>query len=460
MKIPKDRRKLLATESIPKLLLKLSVPASFGMIAQALYNIVDAIFIGRGVGALGIAGIAVAFPIQMLIMGIAQVIGIGSASLISRSLGQNNIEDAEKTLGNLFSLDFIMGILITIFGLIFLEPILSAFGATKGIMPYAHDYMSIILWGTLFTMFSMSANNVVRAEGNAKTAMLTMFIGAALNVAMDPIFIFGLHMGMKGAALATILAKVATSIWLLSYLFSGKSLMRFHIKYLKLFKHIINEVFAIGISSFVRTASGSLLAGILNHLLVRYGGNIAITIYGLSNRLMSFFFMFIMGIGQGFQPIAGFSYGAKNYKRTKQSIYYAILYSTIVATIGMIVLEFFAPQLLSMFTKDKGLIEASIKPLRIMSVLFPVMGFAVIVSTLFQAIGRALPALLLSLSRQMLFLLPLALILPPIYGLNGIWFSFPGAGILNFILCLIMLILEIKKINRMEKPQVQEIESI
>ncbi len=446
----KDRQKMLANENISKLLLKLSIPASFGMVAQALYNVVDAIFIGRGVGPMGIAGIAVAFPIQMLIMGIAQVIGIGSASLISRSLGKNNIDDAEKTLGNLFSLTLISGILITIFGLIFLDPILKLFGATDAILPYSHSYMSVILFGSLFSIFSMSANNVVRAEGNAKVSMLAMFIGAILNMALDPLFIFGFHLGIKGAAIATVLSKVVTTIWLLNYIFNGNSLMRFHLKNLKLFKNIITEIFAIGISSFVRTASGSILAGILNHLLVFYGGNIAITIYGLTNRLTSFFLMFVMGVGQGFQPIVGFNYGAKNYKRTKQSIYYAILYATIISTAGFAILQLFAPQLLSMFTKDASLISNSIAPLRIMSLLFPVMGFTIIVSTLFQAIGKAVPALILSLSRQILFLLPLVLILPKFYGLNGIWLSFPGAGIFNFILCTVMLFFEIKKIKEIE----------
>ncbi len=443
-----DRSKMLAEEKVGSLLFKLSLPAAVGMIAQSLYNVIDAIFIGRGVGPMGIAGVAIDFPIQLLIMAMAQMIGIGAASIISRSLGNQDRERAEKTMGNLFSLAILTGVLITIFGLWFLGPLLVLFGSTKGILPYARDYMSVIFFGTLFMIFGMSTNNVVRAEGNAKVAMGTMLLGAGTNTVLDPVFIFGLHMGMQGAALATIISQMATFTWLVQYFLSGKSVMKFHFKNLKFDRSIVKETFSVGLSAFVRQSSGSILAGILNHTLAFYGGNLAITIYGLINRLLSFFLMPAFGIGQGFQPIAGFSYGSKRYDRTKKSIYLAIIVASVITTTGFLIMELFATQLIGMFTTDRSLISASVGPLRIMILMFSFVGFMTIVSTLFQAIGKAIPAFILSMTRQIIFLIPLVLILPRFMNLSGVWISFPLASFFTMILTIVMFVIEMKNLKR------------
>lgn len=438
---------ILENEGIGSLLLKLSFPAAVGMIVQALYNVVDAIFVGRGVGPMGIAGIAISFPIQILIMAVSQMVGIGASSIISRSLGAKDKEKAEKTLGNAFSLSLLIGLLITIFGLLFIDFLLNAFGSTETILPFAKDYMRVILFGTIFTTFGMALNSVVRAEGNAKIAMWTMLIGAISNIILDPVFIFVFHMGIKGAAIATVISQFITFIWLLIYYLSGKSVMRVFIKNFKIDFFIAKETFAIGLSSFIRQVTASLMVAILNHVLAFYGGDIAITIYGLVNRLASFALMPTFGIAQGFQPVAGFSYGAKRYDRTKQSIYLASIGASLVAFGGFLIMELFPSQLVSLFTTDQSLINMTVTPLRLVVSMFPLVGFLSIVATLFQAIGKALQAFILSMARQIIFLIPLVLILPKFFNLPGVWYSFPIADFLTALVSFFYLIPEIRKLN-------------
>jgi len=442
------RSKMLANDSIGSLLFKLSLPAAIGMIVQALYNVVDAIFVGRGVGVMGIAGIAIGFPIQLAVMAIAQTIGIGAASIVSRSLGARNMERAEKTMGNAFSFAFILGAAVMIFGLIFIDPLLALFGSTKTILPFAKAYLNVILFGSMFITFNMSMNNVVRAEGNAKIAMGTMLIGAITNMILDPIFIFGFNMGIRGAALATVIAQGVTFVWLMYYFLSGKSVMKFHIRHLKPDKGITTEAFSIGASSSVRQMSGSVLVAILNHTLAIYGGDISIAIFGLINRLAMFALMPAFGVAQGFQPIAGFSYGAKRYDRTKKSLHLAIVVATIITTTGFLIMMLFSSQLIGLFTTDQDLIASGIMPLRIIILTFPFIGFMTIVSTLFQAIGKPVQALILSMARQIIFLIPLVFILPRFFKLSGVWYSFPLADFLTMILSVVLFINEVRIMNK------------
>lgn len=439
--------KMLENKSIGKLLLSLSIPAAIGMIVQSLYNIVDAIFVGRGVGAMGIAGIAISFPIQIIIMALAQLVGIGSASIISRVLGASNLEKAERALGNAFSLSFIIGFIVMIFGTIFIDKLLLVFGATKTILPYAKSYMSIILFGAIFSIFGMALNSVVRAEGNARIAMLTMIIGAISNIILDPIFIFVFNMGIRGAAIATVIAQSFTFIWLLVYYLRGKSVMKLKLKNFIFDRSITLETFAIGVSSFVRQVSASLMIAILNHSLAFYGGDIAITIYGILNRLSSFAILPAFGVAQGFQPIAGYSYGAKRYDRTKRSIFLASFFASGVTTFGFLVMFMFPKQLIGLFTRDMILINMSILPLRYIVLAFPLVGFIAIAATLFQAIGKAFESFILSMARQIIFLIPLVIIMPRFIGLPGIWYSFPIADFLTGVLSFAYIIPEIKKLN-------------
>jgi putative MATE family efflux protein len=439
-----NHSEMLANEKIGRLLFKLSAPAIVGMIVQALYNLVDAIFIGRGLGVLAIGGIAIVFPIQMLIMAVAQTIGIGGASIISRSMGSGDIKRAEKTMGNVFSLVVIISVVVTVFGSIFILPILKLFGATENILPYSLEYLRIIFLGTIFFTFAMATNNVVRAEGNAKVAMFTMLISAGLNIFLDPIFIFGLKMGVAGAALATVIAQATTAIYLVYYFLSGKSEMRFHSKDLKLNRDILKETFAIGAAAFFRQVAGSIMAVILNNLLVFYGGDISIAVFGVINRLLMFTFMPMFGIVQGLQPIVGFNYGAKQFRRVKEAIDLSILITTIMSTLGFLILMSSPHVLLGIFNKDMNFINHGKHAIRIIVLAFPLIGFQIVGASMFQAIGKAVPSLILSMSRQILFFIPLVLILPLFFQLNGVWLAFPAADILSFLITLILFAREMK----------------
>ncbi len=443
-----ERSEMLANETIGKLLFKLSTPAMIGMIVQALYNLVDTIFIGRGVGVLGIAGVTIVFPIQMIIMSISLTIGIGGASIISRSLGAKNIQRAEKTMGNIISVVFVLSIIVMILGNIFIVPLLNLFGATDAILSYSKDYLRIILFGTVFFSFAMSSNNIVRAEGNAKVAMYTMLISAVLNIILDPIFIFSLNLGIKGAALASVIAQAVTAVYLLYYFLKGKSEMKIHIENLKPDFRLLSEIFAIGSASFFRNVAGSLMAIILNNLLSLYGGDVYIAVFGVVNRLIMFIFMPMFGIIQGMQPIVGFNYGAQRLDRVKQVLKISVLTTTIISTVGFLFLMIFPEFFISIFNSDVQLIEIGKKALRIIVLAFPLIGFQIVGASLFQAVGKAVPSLILSMSRQILFFIPLVLILPLFFKLNGIWFAFPIADFLSAIVTFIMFSKEIKLYNK------------
>lgn len=438
------RSQMLASEKVGTLILKLSVPATIGMVVQALYNVVDAIFVGRGVGTLGLAGITIVFPIQIFVMAVAQLIGIGAGSIVSRSLGERNYDKANKTLGNAMFLALAGGFIMSVSVLIFKNSILKGFGSSETILPYAREYLTYIMLGTTFVTFGMALNSVVRSEGNAKIALYTMLLGAGLNMVLDPFFIFGLKTGIKGAAIATVISQFATFAWLLVYYLSGKSSVKLIFKNIRIYWKITVEIVSIGFSAFVRQVSASFIMTIINKTLAFYGGDMAITTYGLLNRLASFAIMPSFGVSQGFQPIAGFSYGAKRYDRTIRSIYYGNLFATATTTFGFLIMMIFPKPLISLFTKDSLLITQTINPLRLVVLMFPFVGFTVIVATLFQAIGKPLQAFILSLSRQVIFLVPLILLLPKYLGLTGVWISFPIADILTVIVSLFFFLGEIK----------------
>lgn len=452
-----ERNEMLGNESIGKLLMRLSVPATIGMIVQALYNLVDTIFVGQGVGIMGIAGVSVAFPIQMIIMSFAQMFGIGGASIISRSLGAKDLNKAEKTMGNVFSLVIIISAIITILGSIFVEPLLILFGATEDILPNAVEYISVILMGTIFFSFAMASNNIIRSEGNAKIAMNTMLISAGLNVILDPIFIFdiipiinvpGLNMGTRGAAMATVIAQATTAIYLIFYFLRGKSIVKFKINNLKLEIRLAIEIITIGLSSFTRSVAGSLFAIVINNSLAIYSGSLAIAVFGVINKLIMFTLMPMLGIVQGLQPIIGYNYGANKPDRVKEALKAGIKIATIISTMGFVTLMFFTDTMISIFNNDAELIEMGTHALRIVVLVLPVVGFQVVGSGYFQAIGKATPALILSMSRQLLFLIPLILILPKFFGLEGIWVAFPIADILSISLTFIVLMRDMRSLDK------------
>jgi len=438
---------MLGNEKISKLLFNLSLPATIGMIVNALYNLVDTIFVGRGVDPLAIGGLTIAFPIQMIIMAFAQMIGIGAASAISRSLGANDIEKADSIAGNAFLSIVVLSSITVMFGLIFIDPLLKLFGATETLLPYAKDYLSIIFLGSIFFSFAVASNNLIRAEGNAKVAMMTMIIGTGLNIILDPIFIFALKMGVKGAALATILSQFISFIYVLKYLYSGNSSLKVKPHHLKPDKLILREIFAVGSSAFARQVAGSFLAIIINNSLKVYGGDSAITIYGIVNRLIMFLFMPLFGVIQGMQPIAGFNYGANKIDRVKEVVKLSIITTTVLATFGTLIAELFPGFIMRMFGIEGALLADGIVALRIIVAMIPIIGLQVVGATLFQSIGKAIPSLVLSLSRQVLFFIPLVLILPRFFGVLGIWMTFPAADLLATIVTSILVKKEMNKMT-------------
>ncbi len=438
----------LGTEKIGKLLFQLSLPAIVAMTIQALYNLVDAIFVGQGVGSIGIAGISVAFPIQIFRMGVSQTIGMGGASVISRSLGSDNSEKANKTLGNIISLIVITSIIITVLGILFLDPLMILFGANEEILPYATDYGRIIILGTIIMSWTMAMNNIIRSEGKAKVSMVVMLIGAVSNIILDPIFIFVLNMGIAGAAYATIIAQSLGGILILFYLFKGKSDLKFQVKNLFLDIKIIGEITAIGISSFVRQVSGSLLMIILNNLLKKYGGTEGITIFGMIHRLVMFALMPLFGLAQGQQPIVGYNYGAKQYKRVTLTMKKTILFSTIMCSVGAIVMLLIPGQLLSLFSSDTNLINEGVFALRIFVICFALIGFQVVGTTMFLSIGKAFEALILAMSRQLIVLIPVILITSYLFQMLGIWIAFPISDGVAFLITLLLYKKQMKKFKK------------
>ena len=449
---------MLENQKISKLLIKLSLPATVAMLVNALYNIVDAIFIGRGIGFLGIGGLSIAFPVQMVIMAIAQMIGIGAASVMSRSLGAKNDERAYRVTGNAFLSVAILGFLICAFGLIFIDPLLRIFGAKDILFPYAKDYLQVVLIGSIYFPFVVTCNNLIRAEGNAKAAMFSMIIGAILNIILDYIFIFPMGMGIRGAALATIISQFVSLVYVLYYIYSGQSTMKVKIHHLKPDFSIIYEILTVGFPSFARQVAGSLIVVILNNSLGFYGGELAISVYGVVNRVIMFLFMPLFGIVQGMQPIVGYNYGAKRIDRVKEVLKVSIIATTVMATLSTLVGQIFPELIISLFNDDPQLIKDGVFALRIVISMIPIIGVQIIGAALFQSLGKAIPSLFLTLSRQVLFFIPLVLILPRIYnlGILGIWLSFPIADFLATIFTVALLKKEMKLIEN-EKQDSKEV---
>nr|WP_245676693.1 MATE family efflux transporter [Bacillus solimangrovi] len=425
-------------------MVQLSVPAFIGMFVMALYNVVDTIFIARSVGTIGVAGLSIAFPIQMIISAFAAAVGIGGSSIVSRLLGAKKEEEANDVFGHIVWLVGVLSIIMVVIALLFLDPILRLFGATEATLPYASDYLSIILIGSLFLAFAMSTNNVVRAEGNAKMAMSTMLVSSGVNLALDPIFIFGLDMGVQGAALATVIAQACAAIWIFSYFKGGKSSLTF--KWIGLIpnRRIIQEIISIGTSSFVRQVSSSLMFVVVNWMLITYGSNMEVAIFGIINRIIMFAIMPMFGIVQGMQPIVGYNYGAKQFNRVGNTVKLSFIIATVMSTAVWIIILLFPQLLFNVFTTDEKVIEEGASALRMIMLVAPTIGFQMVAGGLYQALGKARAAFILSISRQLIFLIPIVLFLPTMFGLAGVWAAFPLADVLGFLLALFIILMDKK----------------
>ncbi|SHM71932.1 MATE family efflux transporter [Polaribacter sp. KT 15] len=435
----------LGTEKISKLLLKQAVPATIGILVMSLNMIVDTIFVGQWIGVLAIAAITVVLPIAFLISSIGMGIGIGGSSIISRALGANNTEKAFLTFGNQICLTVILAILFVVLGNVFSIPILDLFGAKGEILPIASEYFSVIIYGVPFLAFAMMGNPTIRAEGKPKFAMYAMMVPAVLNVVLDILFIKFFNWGMWGAGLATSLSYASCGLYILYFFLSSKSELKIIPKNFKLNFNIVKEIAQLGSISIVRQGAVSILMIVLNYSLFTYGDEISIAVFGIINRVMMFAFSPILGVSQGFLPVAGFNIGAEKNERVKETIKKSIYFGSIIGTIIFIAVATFKEQIIWIFTNDATLLDKTPNAMLIVFLVTPVVAMQLIGSAYFQAAGKAMPALFLTLLKQGIFLIPLAYILPKYYGVLGVWWSFPIADLLSTIITVIVLKREIDK---------------
>lgn len=415
----------LGTEPVGKLLARYALPAIIAMTAASLYNIIDRVFIGQVVGPLAISGLAITFPFMNLAAAFGAAVGVGASTTISVRLGQRDYDAAENILGNTITLNLIIGIGFGLFSLMFLDPILRFFGASDDTLPYAHDFMTIILAGNVISHMYFGMNAVLRAASKPKKAMAATLFTVVMNVVLDAVFILWWHWGIKGAALATMISQLLALCWQMSIFANQKELLHLKRGIYKLRAELVQNIISIGISPFLMNACACIIVIFMNNQLVRYGGDMAVGAYGIANSIAMVFVLFSMGLNQGMQPIAGYNFGAKQYPRVTQVLKITIYAATIVTTIGFL-MGMFIPQLaVSIFTTHEELVNISAKGLRIVVMFFPIVGFQMVTSNFFQSIGMASKAIFLSISRQVLVLIPCLLILPRFYGQLGVWISMP-----------------------------------
>ena len=444
----KSKRELLLNGNITSLLFKFSAPAMIGMVTGALYNVIDTVFVGRGVGSLAIAALSIVLPIQLIMIGIGTMIGVGSASVVSRALGRNRKDIAQNVFGNAVVLNFLISVFCMVFIYIFMDKCLVFFGASAKVLPYARDYTRIILAGFIFLSFSINSNNYIRAEGNPRAAMYVMAVGAIINVILDPIFIFVLGMGVKGAAIATVIAQVISSMYVIFYILFGRSIFRLNASIFRVKFSAMKEILSLGFPSFIKSAMASIITLLFNKLLLFYGSDLYIAIMGIGLRMISLIQMPLIGITQGFSTIVGFNYGAKLYPRVKKVLGMAVMWTIIIAGVGFLAMMIFPKFVVGLFSSDANLINEGIHILRIVAVFLPFIGVQILGGALFQSIGKTASALVLTISRQVLFLIPLAFLLPLIFGLNGVWLAVPVSDFLSIVVTVIWMFKEIKIFNK------------
>ena len=439
MKDNKEATLALGTQPVGKLLWQYALPGVIAMTASSLYNMVDSIFIGHGVGPMALAALGISFPLMNIGAAFGAAVGIGGSTLMSLRLGQRQYDKANNVLGNMVALNIITGLLVGIVSIIFLDPILRFFGASDQTLPHAHDYMFILLVGNVVTHLYLGLNAALRSASKPRAAMIATIVTVVLNTILDPIFIWPLHMGIKGAAIATILAQVIVLCWQLWQFSRQKELLHFEWRFLKPARSIVKDIVSIGISPFSMQLTGCVVAIFMNNALMTYGGDLAVGAYSIANRLGFIFFMVIMGICQGFQPIAGYNYGARNLDRVKQVLRLTITASVIAMTVGWVIGELLPGPCTRLFTDDEQLLAISIRGIRINMLVFPVIGYQAVVTNFFQTIGKVRISIFMSLSRQLLFLLPMLLLFSSLWGLDGVWASLPASDFAAFLVAVIIM---------------------
>ena len=439
MKDNKEATLALGTQPVGKLLWQYALPGVIAMTASSLYNMVDSIFIGHGVGPMALAALGISFPLMNIGAAFGAAVGIGGSTLMSLRLGQRQYDKANNVLGNMVALNIITGLLVGIVSIIFLDPILTFFGASEQTLPHARDYMFILLVGNVVTHLYLGLNAALRSASKPRAAMIATIVTVVLNTILDPIFIWPLHMGIKGAAIATILAQVIVLCWQLWQFSRQRELLHLEWRFLVPAKAIIKDIVSIGISPFAMQLTGCVIAIFMNNALMTYGGDLAVGAYSIANRLGFIFFMVIMGICQGFQPIAGYNYGARNMDRVKQVLRLTITASVIAMTVGWVIGELLPGPCTRLFTDDEGLIAISIRGIRINMLVFPVIGYQAVVTNFFQTIGKVRISIFMSLSRQLLFLLPMLLLFSSLWGLDGVWASLPASDFAAFLVAVVIM---------------------
>ena len=439
----------LGTEKIGKLLTKYAGPAIVAMTASSLYNMIDSIFIGHGVGPLAIAGLAVTFPLMNLSAAFGTLVGVGASTIMSVLLGQKNYDIANKVLGNVVVLNILVGVLFMAVSLIFLDPILYFFGASENTIVYAREYMQVILLGNAVTHLYLGLNSLLRASGNPKMAMYLTIMTVILNVILAPLFIFALDMGIRGAALATVIAQLVALAVILRYFSNQERLLHFRKGIFKMDTRIARDSLSIGLAPFLMNSAACLVTLFINQQMKSYGGDLAIGAYGIVNRISFLFIMINMGLNQGMQPIAGYNYGARKYSRVREVYMKTVKYATFVVLIGFVVSIACPHAAVSVFTSDEELISLAAKGLTVMNLMLPLVGFQMVTSNLFQCLGMINKSIILSMSRQLLFLIPLLYLLPLALDSKGIWLSFPISDFLAALVTFIMLLGLLKKLKKL-----------
>lgn len=439
---------VLGTERIGKLLTQYAIPAIIAMTASSLYNMADSIFIGHGVGPLAISGLALTFPLMNLAAAFGSLVGVGASTLVSVKLGQKDYEGANRVLGNVLVLNVLLGVAFTFVFLFLLDPILYFFGASENTISYARDYMQIILYGNVVTHMYLGLNAVLRSSGFPKLAMYATLASVVINCILNPIFIFGFGWGIKGSAWATVISQVISLTGQMIHFSRPTQLLHFKKGIYKLKKEIVNGILYIGMSPFLMNLCSCLIVILINRGLKEHGGDMAIGAYGIVNRIIFLFVMIIMGFNQGMQPIAGYNFGARLYPRVTEVTKLTMKWAIGVATTGFLLCQLFPTLIVNMFTTDDELVKAAVFGLHIVFAVFPIVGFQMVATNFFLSIGMSKKAIFLSLTRQLLFLIPCLIILPRFFGTLGVWISMPVADTIATVVTAIVLVNQFRKFKQ------------
>ncbi|MDR3327374.1 MAG: MATE family efflux transporter [Prevotellaceae bacterium] len=440
----------LGTEKTGKLLQQYAVPAIIASVAAALYNITDSIFIGHGVGKDALAGLGITFPLMNLAAAFGAMTGVGASTLLSIRIGQKDYSSANQILGNVVVLNVITGLSFSIVAMIFLKPVLLFFGASEVTLPYAAQFMHIILLGNIFSHIYFGLNAVLRASGNPEKAMYATLMTVGINLVLNPLFIFVFKWGIQGSALATVISQLIMLVWQFSLFQRKDSFLHFTREGLKLKKRIVIDSTSIGLSPFLMNGAACVIVILINQGLKRTGGDDAISAYTIVNRIAMFFVMIVVGFNQGMQPIAGYNFGAKKYERVTSVFWLTVRCATVVTVTGFALMELFPNAIASIFTTDATLKALAVTGFRIVFVSYPVVAFQMVSSNFFQSMGMAKKAIFLSLTRQVLFLIPLLIILPKIWQLKGVWWSMPIADAVAVVITAVMLFIQMRKFRSIE----------